>query len=394
MNIIFFSNPDFFGSEKRSKFSSMPRFTNMLVDGMKDKGHEISVWAPGSRLFDLPVSSTMKKWLGYVDQYIIFPFQVRKLLKSCDQNTLFVFTDQAQGPWIPLVHNRKHVMHCHDFIAQWSAQGKIEGQKLGLAGKIYQQYIRNGYRKGKNFITSSNKTTDDFKLLMPKSTSNTYMVYLGMDDGYKPQNQVIVREMISKQVPAKLDDGYLLHVGENHWYKNKEGVIEIYDAWRSKYKTPLPLLLIGPKPNKEIQDLYDRSPYKNDIHFLIGYDDEMVRAIYAGASLFIFPSYAEGFGWPNAEAMASGCPVVTTNAAPMTEVVGSAGFLIPIKNVKNITEWAATAAEVVQNVLSMPEEKKKVVIDRSIENANRFNRVKALNSFENIYKKIFDAPLV
>lgn len=394
MNIIFFSNPDFFGSEKRSKFSSMPRFTNMLVDGMKDKGHEISVWAPGSRLFDLPVSSTMKKWLGYVDQYIIFPFQVRKLLKSCDQNTLFVFTDQAQGPWIPLVHNRKHVMHCHDFIAQWSAQGKIEGQKLGLAGKIYQQYIRNGYRKGKNFITSSNKTTDDFKLLMPKSTSNTYMVYLGMDDGYKPQNQVIVREMISKQVPAKLDDGYLLHVGENHWYKNKEGVIEIYDAWRSKYKTPLPLLLIGPKPNKEIQDLYDRSSYKNDIHFLIGYDDEMVRAIYAGASLFIFPSYAEGFGWPNAEAMASGCPVVTTNAAPMTEVVGSAGFLIPIKNVKNITEWAATAAEVVQNVLSMPEEKKKVVIDRSIENANRFNRVKALNSFENIYKKIFDAPLV
>jgi glycosyltransferase involved in cell wall biosynthesis len=73
----------------------------------------------------------------------------------------------------------------------------------------------------------------------------------------------------------------------------------------------------------------ESSPYKADIHWLSGIDDEHVAHAYSGAAVFLFPSLGEGFGWPIAEAMASGCPVVTTDEAPMTEVAGEAGFLIP-----------------------------------------------------------------
>ncbi|UKT62240.1 glycosyltransferase [Pedobacter mucosus] len=388
MNIVFFSNPDFFGSDRRPKFSSMPRFTNMLVAGMTERGHNISVWAPESKFFNLPVKGAVKKWMGYIDQYILFPIQVRKQLKNCDQDTIFVFTDQAQGPWIPLVHKRNHVMHCHDFLAQWAAMGKIEGQGIGLTGKIYQRYIRTGYLKGKHFITSSNKTEQDLKLLMPNSKSNTYMIYLGLDDGYKPQNHKKVRNVISIKLGFDVSSGYLLHVGGNHWYKNREGVIEIYNAWRTKSQQKLPLLLIGPEPNESIQEIYNNSPFKADIHFVEGLEDSLVRLVYAGASLFLFPSYAEGFGWPSAEAMASGCPVITSNAAPMTEVVGSAGFLIPLRDPDNAQQWAANAAEVVENILTLPEDEKKEVINNSIANSKRFNFKSAMDGFEDIYKNI------
>ena len=55
-------------------------------------------------------------------------------------------------------------------------------------------------------------------------------------------------------------------------------------------------------------------------------DDELA-AVYSRAALLLFPSLAEGFGWPVLEAMACGCRVVTSNRAPMTEVGGDAADL-------------------------------------------------------------------
>jgi glycosyltransferase involved in cell wall biosynthesis len=52
-----------------------------------------------------------------------------------------------------------------------------------------------------------------------------------------------------------------------------------------------------------------------------------VAAFYNAADLFAFPSYYEGFGYPAAEAMASGCPVVAADSSSVTEVVGGGGIL-------------------------------------------------------------------
>jgi glycosyltransferase involved in cell wall biosynthesis len=53
-------------------------------------------------------------------------------------------------------------------------------------------------------------------------------------------------------------------------------------------------------------------------------DDEDLNTIYANASLFIFPSYYEGFGLPPLEAMLNGCPVVASNAASIPEICADA----------------------------------------------------------------------
>src|SRR5690554_2079868 len=100
MNIVFFAHPNFLGQQ------SMPRFARMLAEGMKERGHNVEIWMPKPVLHSLPTPAILKKWMGYIDQYIIFPSQIKKRLDAYPPDTLFVFTDHALGPWIPLVANR------------------------------------------------------------------------------------------------------------------------------------------------------------------------------------------------------------------------------------------------------------------------------------------------
>jgi len=387
MKIILFANPDFFGGQNRPGFSSMPRFTNMIAEGMKQRGHDVSIWQPKSKFSLLKTPRVLKKWLGYIDQYVVFPTNIGKFVKDCDEDTLFVFTDQAQGPWVPLVANRCHLIHCHDFLAQASAQGKIPENKTGLSGRIYQKFILDGLSKGKKFIAVSHKTRADLhQLLLNRQISST-VIYNGLDPIYKPVDLLHARNILAKETNLYLGDGFLLHVGNNQWYKNRTGVIEIYNSWRDKYEHKLPLLLIGDKPSDELIAVYNRSVYKNDIYVLNGLSDEMVNFAYASASVFIFPSLAEGFGWPIAEAMACGCPVVTTGEAPMTEVAGDAAFYIPRRPAQPqlMKSWAIESAKVISHVIGLTHAERDWVVQAGIANAARFNLEKSLNDIENVY---------
>lgn len=384
MNIVFFAHPDFLGSQ------SMPRFAKMLSEGMKNRKHTIEVWSPQARFFKLKMPGAAKKWLGYVDQFMVFPAEVVQRVKKCSPDTLFVFMDQALGPWVPLVANRPNVIHCHDFLAQLSALGKVQENPTGWSGKQYQNYIRRGYSQGRNFISVSNKTKDDLHQMLISQPELSEVVYNGLNKSFTPRNPIEARYLLGTQTNFNIKDGYILHVGGNQWYKNRLGVIEIYNAWRSKGDASLPLLLIGNAPSAELLAKYTESPFKMDIHFLTGGNDDLVRLAYAGAALFLFPSLAEGFGWPIAEAMASGAPVITTNEAPMTEVAGDAAFLISRRpeNVNLLDNWAADAAIIVDKVINLTADERELAVKAGIQNAQRFNSEQALDQIELIYQRV------
>jgi len=388
MNIVFFSNPDFMGSESAPKFTSMHKFTRMLAEGMAMRGHKVTLWSPQRKCFSLAAPRRLKKWLGYIDQYILFPATVKRRLKHCPADTLFVFTDQAQGPWVPLVAHRKHVMHCHDFLAQLSAMGKIERHKTSWTGRHYQKFIRRGYKKGRNFICVSRKTDQVLQQMLPDKAVSTAVVYNGLDRSYRPFYYAKARRLITKETGINLVAGYCLHVGGNQWYKNREGVIEIYTAWRAQSELTLPLLMIGPPPSAIVLQQLEDSPFKEDVHFISNLSDEFVQYAYAGANVFLFPSHAEGFGWPIAEAMASGCPVLTTNEAPMTEVAGDAAFLIAARCPENDQTWASDAALMVQKIVSLTAAERKIVTAAAIKNIKRFDAKAAVDKIEFIYAHI------
>lgn len=384
MNLVFFTHPEFFPS------ASMTRFARLLTTGMKAKGHTVSCWSPKATFFTIPLPVLNKKWLGYIDQYVVFPNTVKKQLETCPPDTLFVFVDNALGPWLPLVANRPHVMHCHDFLALRSALGEETENPTSLTGQQYQKYIHQGYKQGRHFISDSYKTKEDLHRFAGNPPTTSEMVYVGLNPLFHPHDPCEARLSLSKRTGLDLSNGYLLHVGGNQWYKNRIGVLDLYTALRETSAVTLPLLLIGHEPSPTLLARQQSSAFSDSIHFLSGISDEQVCMAYSGASLFLFPSLAEGFGWPIAEAMASGCPVLTTNEAPMTEVAGGAAILIDRRprTEPEVKQWAKKSATVIHNTLSLSPADRALLIQKGLANAQRFAIGSYIDEIERIYQQV------
>ena len=307
-----------------------------------------------------------------------------------------MFTDHALGPWVPLVSDKPHVIHCHDFLAQQSAAALIPGNPVGYSGKLYQKYIRSGFLKGKNFISVSQKTKADLEENLPFKPAVSEVVYNGLNRTYRVVGNTVARAKLKQVTGLNIDNGYVLHIGGNQWYKNRAGLVEIYDAWRRNYKKDTALVLIGTAPDDALLTALQKSGYKNDIHLLTEADDELVNIAYSGADVFMFPSKAEGFGWPIAEAMASGAPVITTGLAPMTEVGGDAAFFIPAKpyDESKSPSWAEEAAIVLEKVLTLSTNERNAIIKAGLENIKRFDTDKCLDKINEIYLGIMNETVV
>ena len=382
MNIVFFSHPVFLGS------ISTQRYAKWLVEGMRQRGHQVQLWVPDPKCFNTPGPANFKKWMGYIDQYVLFPYQVKKLIKRQPEDTLYVLTDHSLGLWTPLIRKHNHIVHCHDFLAQFSAMGLIPENKIGWSGRKYQGMIRKGFLKAKNFISISEKTRNDLHNLLGGRPAVSEMVYNGLVQSYTPaDNPAAVLVSLETETGIGLKDGYLLHVGGNQWNKNRKGVIEIYSKWRVKFRNQKPLLMIGPEPDEVIKKAHASSAYRDDIHFLIDKADSFVALAYQAASAFLFPSLAEGFGWPIAEAMSSGTPVLTTDEAPMTEVAGGAALFIDRRptDERKAEAWATDAAKVLEKLLSYDPEERANLVNEGLKNVKRFNSEITIDKIEKIY---------
>jgi glycosyltransferase involved in cell wall biosynthesis len=383
MDIVLFTHPAFLGQQ------SMPRFTNMLADNFRNRGHNVKVYSPKAYFFKLPVTPSLKKWLGYIDQFLIFPIIIKKRIRS-NTNTVYVFTDHALGIWVPITKHFPTLVICHDFLAQRSAEGEIPQNPTGMSGRIYQKLIRKGYSVANNFISVSNKTQQDLHRFLGRTPSISRVVYNGLNKNFKVIEQEKARQILADQTGISLSNGYILHVGGNQWYKNRIGVVKIYSAWRAAYNNPVPLLLIGEAPSLALKQEIERSAYREDVFTLSNISDEYINAAYSGAVVLLFPSIAEGFGWPIAEAMECGCPVITTGEAPMTEVGGDAAVYIPVMPLKEIEiiQWASAAAVALQKINLLGIDRSEI-IEKGLVNSLRFNTNKAINEIEKAICEVF-----
>ncbi len=73
--------------------------------------------------------------------------------------------------------------------------------------------------------------------------------------------------------------------------------------------------------------------------------EEDLPSLYSTATGFIFPSFCEGFGMPNLEAMASGCPVITTDAFAIPEVVGDAALIVSTHDIDAVSHAMSRFAD-------------------------------------------------
>lgn len=128
-----------------------------------------------------------------------------------------------------------------------------------------------------------------------------------------------------------LPEQYILSLGAMEPRKNLSTLLAAYRLLPEELRRSYPLVIAGAsgwKNEKLRREIESQPGFQSEIR-AIGYvPPEALPLVYAGASLFVFPSLYEGFGMPLLEAMAAGAPVVTSNVSAMPEVVGDAGLVI------------------------------------------------------------------
>lgn len=383
MKLVLFCHPAF------SRSQSMPRFAGMLETSYRARGHEVEVWAPRAKFFNWFAPLSLGKWGGYIDQYVLFPAWVRKALKSTPADTLFVFCDQALGPWVPLVKHRPHVVHAHDLLALRSALGDIQENPTSLTGKIYQRYIRRGFKQARHFISVSKKTRDDLHRFGQVSPLTSDYVYNGLSFPYAPMRREEAKKLLTDAGLTPPSQGMLLNLGGSQWYKNRLGLIAIYVRYAAQASTPLPLWIIGPEPNAAVKAALAKVPPQGRVVFFSNLSNQTLQAAYSYARVFLFPSLAEGFGWPIVESLACGCPVITTDEAPMNEFAGGAAHYIPrLQPGDDIDAWAGQGANLVGRLVAQPIPDFETVSIAANQLRERFDAKKTIEAYLSIYKNL------
>lgn len=123
---------------------------------------------------------------------------------------------------------------------------------------------------------------------------------------------------------------YILTVGRLEPRKNHCGLLNAYKMLKNEKPEVGPLVVVGQRDFgfqaffKTLQAL----GLEKVVHVLENVSDNLLPDVYRAARMFVYPSFAEGFGIPPLEAMACGVPVVSSNTTSMPEVIGEAGVLI------------------------------------------------------------------
>jgi glycosyltransferase involved in cell wall biosynthesis len=383
MNVVIFAHPAFMASQ------SMPRFAEMVQRACLEHGLQTEFWSPRAIMHWLARGSRLEKWAGYIDQYLIFPLLV-SMRVAMRRHTLYVFCDQALGPWVPLVAGKPHVIHVHDFLALKSALGLVQENPTSATGRLYQRYIRWGFKHGRNFISVSQRTENDLKAIGEARPERSHVVYNGLNYPYQQVPLQQARQTLRDAGIQGLEQGFVMHIGGSQWYKNKFGVVHIYQQYAASSEAPLPLLLIGPKPAADTLALIARLPASARVLFAENLPNKVIEAAYSAATALLFPSHAEGFGWPIVEAQACGCPVITTDDSPMNEIGGAESLYVSkLKPGECASGWARQGAQALADIVRRTPAERASHAAAMRRHAAQFSEAHALAQYIAIYDDVY-----
>jgi glycosyltransferase involved in cell wall biosynthesis len=181
-------------------------------------------------------------------------------------------------------------------------------------------------RKADRIISVSHDATRIAVSRLNLPPSKVATVYHGFRTDFQrvedPKRQARARERY------KLPERFILYVGRIYPMKNVRGLVEAFAKLRDRI--PHSLVICGIKHYKTEADFAAIDKYSlHDRVIPTGFvEEEDLPVLYSMAEAFVLPSLYEGFGIPLLEAMACGCPIVTSTKGSCPEVVDGAGILV------------------------------------------------------------------
>ncbi len=273
-------------------------------------------YQPGQSAFKKALADF--KWYGFKEQ-LLMPWLIRR--QKIDLMHFPHFN-------VPVFCLTPFVITIHDLILKRfptrraSALGPVSYWFKSLA---YHLVISLAIKRAKKIIAVSNFTKQDIIKYFKVPAERIKVIYEGAPDrSYclpgQPEKRAAVGNFLSKFGVSK---PYLLYVGNAYPHKNLENLIKAFlkvDSGRHQ------LVLVGEMDYfyRRLKKMVPGSALGQSVIFTDFVSDQELTILYQNASLYVFPSFYEGFGLPPLEAMSCRLPVASSNASCLPEILGSA----------------------------------------------------------------------
>jgi len=178
----------------------------------------------------------------------------------------------------------------------------------------------------------------------------------------------------------QLDRPYLLTVATSAKRKNISGLLDAYRIFKSRKSFPLVIVAGSPYAEEEIIRLVRERELEDFVKVFSEIGKTEMARFYRAARVFVFPSLYEGFGLPVLEAMACGCPVITSNVSSLPEVAGGAAYLVNPEEPEDIA--AAMEAVVSDDTLRAD------LIQKGLKRAGEFSWEQCVREHMRVYGQV------
>lgn len=318
----------------RIRQSSTGRYVDRLIEHLQkiDSENKYTVlldpkdkWKPTAKNFTTQVCK-IKKFSFNPLQQVAFSKQLKKLRPDLVHFTM--------TPQQPMFYFDKYVVTTHDLtMLRYTRPGRLPIllHKLRMIG--YRLMFWFGNRFAVRIIVASKFVAADLSLKQP-SVSNKITVTYEASEPPISENASKPATTNSSHLTA---NSFLLHVGSPFPHKNIERLIDAFELLVTD--TPdLKLVLAGKREHyfEQLQKQIDASPARDNIIVTGFIPDSQLKWLYQNASAYVLPSLSEGFGLPGLEAMAHGCPVVSSDSTCLPEIYGEAAHYFDPLDIQDI----------------------------------------------------------
>ncbi len=228
----------------------------------------------------------------------------------------------------------RHVLTVHDMTSFSHPQCHIALRRSGL----YRRMVLASLRRADAVVVPSQATRQAILAFLPDLRPDRIHVTVpGIGEEFRLCDPASVRKVVAR---LKLPQPYILYVGTLEPRKNLPALVESYRRLVGAGAIKEHLVLAGKLGwgYEALLAQIDTPLLRRRVH-LAGYVDQKdLPAVYAGASLFVYPSLHEGFGFPPLEAMACGVPVISTRSSSLAENLDRAAELVAPDDIAGLAD--------------------------------------------------------
>ncbi|MDO8682420.1 MAG: glycosyltransferase family 1 protein [Armatimonadota bacterium] len=219
-------------------------------------------------------------------------------------------------------------------------------RRARLLDKYWREVIPIAASRASRVVTVSESSSIDIQRVLGIPAEQIRVLHNGIDPSFRPLEAAETNAVLQRY--NLLGRRYVLGFLSKEARKNSVGLINSYRIVAAGM--PDINLVLVCNSRDALSTVSEDTLRDTRISVLNGVSRNDLVALYNGAAVLVFPSFAEGFGFPIVEAMACGTPVVCSNAGSLPEVAGEAAIFVNPQDTRGFAE--AIVAVLASEVLS------------------------------------------